>query len=315
MIWLADLSAAALLFSLLIYMVLDGTDLGVGMLFACFTQEEQKRPMAQSLLPIWDANETWLVLLVGGMLALFPAVYSLLLSALYIPLFLMLFSLFLRAMALEYRGTATGGSRRWLDLLLPFTSALASFCQGACAGVVVSGDLSRGAFGWLDVYPMLSGFGLMAIYLLLGCCWIRWRIGARVEERARLLTWLWLGVSLVLFLGLQLLEPAPWRRAWQLPLGQILSGIVALLWLVLLFALLRSRALTQLIITLLLMVSVVLLLATGLYPWLIPEVAELHYSASSSTTQRFVLTGIAFVMPLTLIYHSWAFRVFRGQVE
>ncbi|WP_130831693.1 cytochrome d ubiquinol oxidase subunit II [[Erwinia] mediterraneensis] len=315
MIWLADLSAATLLFSLLIYMMLDGTDLGVGMLFICFKQEEQKRPMVQSMLPIWDANETWLVLLAGGMLALFPAAYGLLLSALYIPLFLMLFSLLLRAMALEYRGTATGGSRRWLDLLLPFTSALATFCQGACAGVVVSGNVSRGTFGWLDLYPVLSGFGLMSIYLLLGCCWIRWRIGARVEEQASQLVWIWLVLSLVLFIGLQLLEPAPWRRALQLPLGQVLSGVIALLWLLLLFALRRSGALTQLIITLLLMVSVVLLLATGLYPWLIPEVAELHYSAASATTQSFVLVGLAFVMPLTLIYHSWAFWVFRGQVE
>ncbi|MFH8135454.1 cytochrome d ubiquinol oxidase subunit II [Pantoea osteomyelitidis] len=313
--WLANLSAAALLFSLLMYMMLDGTDLGVGMLFVCFKQEEQKRPMVQSMLPIWDANETWLVLLAGGMLALFPATYALLFSTLYIPIFLMLFSLFFRAMALEYRGTATGGSKHWLDILLPVTSALAAFCQGACAGVVVSGDVSRGAFTWLNFYPMLSGFGLMAIYMLLGCCWIRWRIGEKVEERASTLAWLWLVLSLVLFLGLQLLEPAPWRHAWDVGAGKALMALITLLWLALLYALLRARALTQLIVTLLLMVAVVLLLATGLYPWLIPNVANLHNTAASATTQSFVLVGIAFVMPLTLIYHSWAFWVFRGQVE
>lgn len=313
--WLANLSAAALLFSLLMYMMLDGTDLGVGMLFACFKQEEQKKPMVQSMLPIWDANETWLVLLAGGMLALFPATYALLFSSLYIPVFLMLFSLFFRAMALEYRGTATGGSKRWLDVLLPLTSALAAFCQGACAGVVVSGDVSRGAFGWLSVYPLLSGFGLMAIYMLLGCCWIRWRIGEQVEERAGALAWLWLVLSLALFLTLQLLESTPWRRAWDLPLGKALIALIALLWLTLLFSLLRARPLTQLVVTLLLMVAVVLLLATGLYPWLIPGVADLHNTAATRITQGFVLTGIAFVMPVTLIYHSWAFWVFRGQVE
>lgn len=313
--WLANLSAAALLFSLLMYMMLDGTDLGVGMLFACFKQEEQKRPMVQSMLPIWDANETWLVLLAGGMLALFPATYALLFSSLYIPVFLMLFSLFLRAMALEYRGTATGGSRHWLDVLLPATSALAAFCQGACAGVVVSGDVSRGAFAWLNVYPTLSGFGLMAIYMLLGCCWIRWRIGERVEEQASMLAWLWLVLSLVLFLALQLIEPAPWRRAWDLPLGKLLMALIALLWLALLYTLLRARALSQLIVTLSLMVAVVLLLATGLYPWLIPGVANLNDTAASDTTQSFVLVGIAIVMPVTLIYHSWAFWIFRGQVE
>lgn len=103
---LADLSALTLLFTLLMYIWLDGADLGVGMLFFWFRDEQQKQRMVHSILPVWDANETWLVLLAGGMLALFPAAYSKLFSVLYLPVFVMLLCLFIRALALEYRAQA-----------------------------------------------------------------------------------------------------------------------------------------------------------------------------------------------------------------
>lgn len=119
MAWLVDFSATVLLFSLLMYVLLDGTDLGVGMLCIFFGDEAQKRPMVRSLLPVWDANETWLVLLAGGLFTLFPAAYALILSSLYIPVFLMLLSLLLRAMALEYREAVGERMHRALDKVLP----------------------------------------------------------------------------------------------------------------------------------------------------------------------------------------------------
>ena len=292
------------------YVWLDGADLGVGMLFFWFRDEEQKQRMVHSILPVWDANETWLVLLAGGLLALFPVAYSTLFSALYLPVFIMLLCLFMRALALEYRSQASDRLKHWLDKLLPLSSALAAFCQGWCAGVVLEG---RGLSGF-SLYAMVSGFGLMTIYLLLGCCWIRWRIGEAVEMLANALAWFFWVVALVLFLALILLNPDPWQQTWS-GWGKGLCLLIGMLWLMLLFALYRSGPHVQIAITLALITAVIAGVTWGMYPWLIPHKLDLHESASGTITQGFVLTGVAFVMPVTLIYHTWTFWVFHGKVK
>lgn len=313
--WLADLSAAVLLFSLLMYLMLDGTDLGAGMLLFFFADEEQKRSIVKSMLPIWDANETWLVLLAGGLFALFPAAYALLFSALYIPVFVMLFCLILRALALEYRETVSVETRRWLDKLLPVSSALAAYCQGACAGLIVSGSFSADAFSWLGLYPMLSGLGLIFVYLLLGCGWIRWRVGdGKVKGTLRFSRYFLL-LNLGLFLVVQCINPAPWQHVWQLAWGKGLIILIILLWLFLLSALQKLSPFIQLALSLILLAAIVIQTAAGIYPELIPGRMNLHRAASGDITQMFILTGIAFVIPVTLIYHSWAFWVFHGKIK
>src|SRR5690606_6455396 len=134
------LGAAALAFSILTYVILDGTDLGVGILFAANHRDEDRHIMGMSILPIWDGNETWLVLGGGGLIALFPAAYSIFLTATYVPIFLMLFGLIFRAVALEYRdGAATRARRRLFDLVLLGGSVLAAFCQGVVLGALLQG--------------------------------------------------------------------------------------------------------------------------------------------------------------------------------
>ncbi|UJD92328.1 cytochrome d ubiquinol oxidase subunit II (plasmid) [Rahnella aquatilis] len=313
--WLADLSAAMLLFSLLMYLMLDGTDLGAGMLLIFFNDEKQKRSIVKSMLPIWDANETWLVLLAGGLFALFPAAYARLFSALYIPVFVMLLSLILRALALEYRETVSGRIRTWLDKLLPASSALAAYCQGICAGLVVSGNIAAGAYSWLGLYPMLSGIGLICAYMLLGCGWIRWRVAEKKEKRTLRLTRYFLLLSLGLFLIIQCMNPAPWQQVWQLAWGKGLILLIVLLWLFSLLALQKLSPFRQLAVTLILLAAIVIQTGIGIYPELIPGEVNLHRVASGGITQAFLLTGIAFIIPITLLYHSWAFWVFRGKIE
>ncbi|OQP30538.1 cytochrome d ubiquinol oxidase subunit II [Pantoea latae] len=312
---IADLAALTLLLSMLIYVLLDGTDLGVGMLLLLFNQESQRKRMVHSLLPIWDANETWLVLLAGGMFALFPPVYSLLFNTLCGPVFAMVLALFLRGLALEYRAQAQEAFRHWLDRLMCASSALAAFLQGWCAGVVFSAEPHRGLETGFALTPLLCGLGLVAIYLLLGCCWIRWRIGEDTDEKASLLAWLFWVLSLVIFLSVLLLNGDIWRTSWQRWPGKVAIGLIALLWLAQLLALWRGRPTWQLALTLGLISAVFAGVACGFYPWLIPWQQDLHRSAASAVTQRFVLIGSAIVMPLTLIYHSWAFWVFRGRVR
>ncbi len=310
---LATLSAATLLFSLLMYLMLDGTDLGVGLLFLCIKGEESRRRMAHSMLPIWDANETWLVLLAGGTLALFPDVYAGALSLLYVPVFLLLLSLILRAMALEYRDKASRRVRAYLDLVLPLASGLAAFSQGFCAGTLVEHVLPNGTRE-PGVFPVLCGLGLISVYLLLGCGWLRWRIGEPVEKQARRLSVYFFILCCVLCIAVVLLEPLPWRMAWRYEVGQALSLATVLLTLAMITVIQYGSGLLQLIITLALMAALVLLLATGFYWLSANSLLSLADTASSKTTQLAILVGSAVIIPLTLAYHSWVFWLFRGKV-
>ena len=308
---MADLSALIICLSLLLYLLLDGTDLGVGMLFFWFHDDQQRELMTHSILPVWDANETWLVLAAGGLLALFPPVYSLLLSELSAPLFAMLLALVVRAMALEYRAQSSTRLRHWLDRIMASSSALATFIQGWCAGMIISAQPHTGLPDGLSMVPLISGVGLMAINSLLACCWIGWRIGDRVQPLASAQSWLWWLLALLIFLVECYLNADLWQQSWQRPLGKVVAGAVVMLWIALPLALWRAGPLFQLILTLMLIGAVFTGLLCGLYPWLVPHLFTLSDSASSPVTQRFVLVGAAIAMPLTLLYHSWSFWVER----
>ncbi|WP_312053606.1 cytochrome d ubiquinol oxidase subunit II [Pantoea brenneri] len=307
---MADLSALIICLSLLLYLLLDGTDLGVGMLFFWFHDDPQRELMTHSILPVWDANETWLVLAAGGLLALFPPVYSLLLSELSAPLFAMLLALVVRAMALEYRAQSSTRLRHWLDRIMASSSALATFIQGWCGGMIISAQPS-GLPDGLSLVPLISGVGLMAIYSLLACCWIGWRIGDKVQPLAEAQSWLWWLLALLVFLVELYLNADLWQQSWQRPLGKVAGVAIVILWIALPLALWRARPLMQLLVTLTLIGAVFIGLLCGLYPWLVPHHFTLSESASSPVTQGFVLVGAAIAMPLTLLYHSWSFWIER----
>ena len=308
---MADLSALIICLSLLLYLLLDGTDLGVGMLFCWFHAEEQRELMTHSILPVWDANETWLVLAAGALLALFPPVYALLFSQLSVPLFAMLLALLVRAMALEYRAQSSSQLRHWLDRIMAGSSALATFIQGWCAGMIISAQPQTGLPDGLSLVPLISGAGLMAINSLLACCWIGWRIGNRVQPLAAAQSWLWWLLALMIFLAECYLNADIWQQRWQRLPGKVAAVAMMLLWIALPLALWRARPLFQLILTLMLIGAVFTGLLCGLYPWLVPHQFSISESASSPVTQGFVLVGAAIAMPLTLLYHSWSFWVER----
>lgn len=312
---LDDISAATLAVSLLMYLLLDGTDLGVGMLLFFFRDAEARRKLSLSILPIWDANETWLVLLAGGMLALFPLLYSTLFSAIYLPLFIMLLALVGRAVALEYRGHVNRRWHRYLDLAHGLSSLIAAFTQGALVGLVITGRTQQGPFSWLTLYPTLCGFGLMAAYLLCGCCWIMWRISGPEPAFAHQLAWLFLVLSLTLMVAINLLENGALLQAWQRVPGKVLMLMMALTLIALLRALYRERPILSLALVLTLITLCWALLIVGLYPWLLPGQLTISQAAATPATQRFLLGGYALILPLTLAYNSWAFWVFRAKVR
>lgn len=312
---LDDLSAATVAFSLLIYLLLDGTDLGVGSVILFFDDEQDRRRLVQSILPVWDPNETWLVLTAGALLALFPAAYSQIFNAIYVPLFLMFFSLFGRALALEYRGQASSRVKRWLDFVVFIASFAAGFLQGYMAGLLVSGLPGQTEFSWLSGYALISGLGMVWINSLLACCWIRWRVGDQANIRARQLSGWLLGLTFLFFIFNIAYLPAPWQKALSTLPGKISLALVALCWAGLVVKLKSNAALSPLIFALLMVTFTFITLMTGMYPWLIPGTLTLSDASSGASGQYFLLAGIAIIMPLTLAYNSWAFWVFRGRVK
>lgn len=308
---MADLSATLLLFALFMYLALDGTDLGVGMLFSVFPDAQVRKWMAHTLLPVWDANETWLVLLAGGMLALFPPLYSEVLQRLMVPLFLFLLLLFTRALALSYRAQVAEHGQRWLDRLFMLSSLGAAFLPGWLAGQILVSRPPAGIVLDASLVPVLCGAGLVALDLLMGCCWICWRIGEPIVERARLIAGFWWVVMIVCLLGVILLEPTLWRISAQRWPGIIALCAVTGLLLVQGIALWREKMVMALMLTLALMGSVIAALAVGLYPWLLPEQLAIDAAASNPVSQRVVILAMLILLPLIIIYHTWSFWVFK----
>lgn len=324
--WIALLSAAALAFSVINYVLLDGTDLGVGVLLGVTRCSRQRRTMALTILPIWDANETWLVLGGGGLLALFPSAYAILLPALYLPFILMFLALILRAVALEFRDYSPNDvSKRVVDVLMGSGSLLASGTQGIVLGTLVQGVPNQGGqyegngWEWLGAFPLFCGVVLMMGYVWLGACWLYWRTEEELQERSKYQAKLLAIVTLVLLSVLvvwtmtldtryahRLLNPHVW-----------LLAAFALISLAVVFILgFRSRlAWLPLFAVLGLFVLAFVLMITVLYPLIVPPQLTIQAAASSPTSQVFMLVGFAVLIPVTLIYNTYGFRVFSEKVR
>src|SRR3984957_4750488 len=186
--------AAIIALGLLIYVVLDGFDLGIGILFPLFPEPRDRDVMMNTAAPVWDGNETWLVLGGAGLFAAFPMVYSTLLSGLYLPLIFMLACLIFRGVSFEIRSKATRTKAMW-DLAFIGGSAGATFFQGVALGAflngipVTEGRFSGAAFGWLTPFSLFTGLALVVTYALLGCCWLIAKTEGELQRRLYRIEW------------------------------------------------------------------------------------------------------------------------------
>ncbi|KAB0496484.1 cytochrome d ubiquinol oxidase subunit II [Pseudomonas vancouverensis] len=324
--WIVLLSAAALAFSVMNYVLLDGTDLGVGILMGLTRCAKDRRAMAVTILPIWDANETWLVLGGGGLLALFPLAYAILLPALYLPFILMFLALILRAVALEFRDHSPNERiRRGVDGLLLGGSALAGAAQGAVLGTLVqgvphgAGQYNGNGTEWLNLFPLFCGAVLIVGYMWLGACWLYWRTVDELQRRSRLQAKVLAAVTVVLLIAL-----VAWTAALDSRYAHRLSdwrvwipAVTLLITLLIVFALgLRSRRhALPLFAALGVFVLAFLLMVVALYPLIVPPQLTLQAAASSRHSQVFMLIGFAVLIPVTLIYNTFGFSVFSGKVR
>jgi cytochrome d ubiquinol oxidase subunit II len=324
--WITLLCAAALAFSVMNYVLLDGTDLGVGMLMGLTASHEDRRAMAVTILPIWDANETWLVLGGGGLLALFPLAYAILLPALYLPFILMFLALIVRAVALEFRDHAPGPrSKRAVDGVLLCGSLLTGVVQGVVLGTLVQGVAHHGGQysgngrEWLSPFPMFCGLTLVLGYAWLGACWLYWRTVGSLQQRSARQARVLALITALLLIGLvgwtatlqgQYAQRLADVRVWM-PAAALLGGLLVV------FTLgFRGRwQFLPLFAALAVFVLAFALMLVALYPYIVPPDLTLRAAASSPKSQVFMLVGFAVLIPVTLIYNTYGFRVFSGKVR
>ena len=318
--------ALIIAFAVAAYVVMDGFDLGIGMLFPAFPVGRERDQAMNAIAPVWDGNETWLVLGGGGLLAAFPLAYAIILPALYAPLIAMLLGLVFRGVAFEYRWRDPAHRRFW-DFGFCAGSLVATLAQGITLGALIQGiTVSGRAYGggwwdWLTGFSLLTGASLVAGYCLLGACWLVWKTEGPLQQRARRLA-RWLLPALLVAIGAVSLatpfvEPQYWRRWFDwpglmvsLPMPLLVATAAGLGWL----SLSGRRDWAPFLWSLALFGLTLAGLAISIWPDVIPGRVSIWQAAAPHSSQLFMLVGAAVLIPLILAYTAWSYWVFRGKV-
>lgn len=321
---MTDFWTGALALTILLYVTLDGFDLGVGMLSALAPNEASRRNMLAAIAPAWDGNETWLVLNAAILFGVFPLVYATLLSAFYLPLMIMLAALIFRGVAFEFRDRAVRMRGLW-DAGFVGGSFVASFIQGVTVGALAQGlpieggHYIGGAFGWFSPFALLCGIGLCLGYALLGAGWLAYKTAAVEALSFRLLPWLLTGVIafLVAAFGTALtLHLAVMRRWLEQPVLFVFPVFGALCCAIMIRAIQTRRRLIPFLCALGIFAAAFGTLGVSFYPYMIPFSINIAQAAAPHSSQAFLFWGAGvFVLPITLIYTFVVYYVFRGPVS
>lgn len=317
-------------FGVLMYVLLDGFVLGLGILAPFARDEHELDHMMNTAAPIWDGNETWLVLGGAGLLAAFPKAYALILSTLYLPVLMMLIALIFRGVAFEFRFKATRGKPFW-GAAFALGSMVAAFAQGVMLGAIVEGipHASAGgvqlpaAFSWFSPFSMLTGIAVLFGYALLGASWLVLKTTGPLQHTARTLARP-LVLVVVAFMGLvsawlPFLDSrimARWFEDghfwWLAPVPLLALANAFALWRA---AMAEGRDARPFLLTLAFFALGFAGLVVGIWPNIVPPRLSLWDAASSTSSQLFLGVGIVFLLPAILGYTWWSYRVFRGKVE
>ena len=320
-IWAALIGTAVAL-----YVILDGFDLGMGILFPTTRSESERDQIMTTIAPFWDGNETWLVLGGGGLWVAFPMAYGVVMPALYLPVIVMLLSLVFRGVAFEFRGVSR--SKVWWNRAFTIGSTLAAFSQGVIlAGLiqgikVENGVFAGGAFDWATPFALLCGLGVIAGYALLGATWLVMKAEGPIADRAReqakklliaVLAFM-VAVSLWTAFGFPRIS-ARWFSLpnfyflWPVP---IVTALVAFTgW----RALHKGREGTPFVASIGLFLLGYLGLVISSYPYLVPPSVTVWEAAAAPESQIFMLLGTLVFLPLALCYTALIYWVFRGKVK
>jgi cytochrome d ubiquinol oxidase subunit II len=317
--------AGLIAFAVFAYVVMDGFDLGVGILFPFLHPGGERDTAMNSVAPVWDGNETWLVLGGGGLFAAFPLAYAILMPAVYAPVIAMLLGLVFRGVAFEYRWKTVRAKWAW-DLAFWAGSTIAAFTQGVILGAILQGVavMGRGYGGgwwdWLTPFSLLTGGSLVAGYGMLGASWLILKTEGALQERAFSLAWR-CGVAMVaaiLAVSLATLSLGPdYVRRWLAFPTVLATAQAPLLVLVvaaaLFLSLRRKNERWPFRLTLALFAISYAGLAVSLFPYIVPNRVTLWQAAAPASSQSFMLVGAAVMIPIILAYTAYAYWVFRGK--
>jgi cytochrome d ubiquinol oxidase subunit II len=311
---------------IILYVVLDGFSLGVAILFPTASDESERNVMMNSIAPVWDANQTWLVFGGGALFASFPMIYTVVFSGLYIPILAFVFGLIFRGVTFEFRAEA-GKKEKW-NIAFFCGSLVAVLAQGMTLGgylsgpKVADGHFVGGTFDWLNPFSIMVGLALVAGYILLGSTFLILKTHGAVQERAyrqaRLASWVVLGFMALVTIWTPLHYPEVIDHWFSTPRIYFVWAFPAL-GLVAFWQLIRSlrasREILPFFCTVLLFLSSYLGLVTSIYPFAIPPTVGLQEAASQKETLIFMLWGVVIVLPVVLGYTVYSYSVFRGKVS
>ncbi|MCL5779048.1 cytochrome d ubiquinol oxidase subunit II [Limibaculum sp. FT325] len=319
--------AGLIAFAVLAYVILDGFDLGVGILSPTFRAEADRELAMNTIAPVWDGNETWLVLGGGGLLAVFPLAYAIVMPALYAPIIAMLMGLIFRGVAFEFIHRARRTRVLW-EWGFAFGSLVAAFSQGIALGALVQGiDVEGRAYAggwwdWLTPFSVLTGVALVVGYALLGATWLVMKTSGPVQRAARRHAWRagagTVGLIGVVSLVTPFLEPQYAARwfAWPTAIFSVIVPALVLGCAWLLFAGLRGQADRQpFFASLGLFVLSFIGLGISFYPNIVPPGLSIWAAAAPDASLAFLLVGALVLIPMILGYTAHAYWVFRGKVD
>src|SRR5215813_7238683 len=321
---LASVWAFIIAFAVFVYVVMDGFDLGLGILFPLFPAKQDRDTVMNSVAPVWDGNETWLVLGGGGLMAAFPLAYSVLMPALYTPMIAMLIGLIFRGVAFEFRWRTQSERDRW-DIAFAGGSWLAAFAQGIALGAILQGvhvegrQYAGGWWDWLTPFSILTGVSLVIGYALLGASWLVLKTEGGLRDKAYHLCWYLLFAMLLAIGTVSIATPflhIQYAQRWFTWPNVIFTApvplAVAAVTVLLLHSLARRLDTQPFFLTLALFALSYAGLGISMYPFIVPQSITIWQAAAPTSSQLFMLFGVAALIPLFLGYTAWAYWVFRG---
>jgi len=325
--WLPLVWLLLIAFAIFMYVLLDGFVLGVGILFPFARSDADRDAMMMSVAPIWDGNETWLVLGVGGLLAVFPVAYAIVLPALYLPFIFMLLGLIFRGIAFEFRFKADKSKPIW-DRSFQIGSIVATFFQGVVLGSFVrgfaieGGTFVGGALDWLAPFSLLVGVALVLGYALLGSTWLIIKAPGDLEDWARRISvrllFAVLAAIALISVWVAFLNETIQARWFSLPNFYVLSQVplaTAVTGFLLWYTATKGHRLAPFVLTMVLFTLGYLGLAISLWPNIVPHEIPYWEAAAHPDTQLFVLVGAIITLPAIFFYTTYSYYVFRGKVR
>ncbi|WP_243050320.1 cytochrome d ubiquinol oxidase subunit II [Dyella sp. RRB7] len=314
-------------FGLMMYVIMDGFDLGIGMLLPLIRNREDRDRMVNTVAPVWDGNETWLVLGGAGLLAAFPTAYSILLSALYFPLILMLIGLILRGVAFEFRFKADDAHKPFWDRAFTWGSFIATLSQGIALGSIINGFtvsnlvFAGGAFDFLSPFSMFTGLCLLVAYALLGATWLVMKtdgfVQGQMRRAAQLLVVALLVAIAIVSVWTPLAHPGIARRWFSFPNIAFFSPVPILVlftsW-ALVRSLRRDGQAKPFVLTLFLLFLGYTGLLISIWPNIVPPSVSFRDAAGPAQSMGFTLVGALLIIPFILTYSAWSYFVFRGKI-